>query len=111
MTRSGLARAQLPTTKNVALTSRAARTSRSASATASGSFAGWSGNSVSIVIETTGMRPLLHRYPLAAMDCLVTGGAGFIGSHPVDALTARGDRGTGSDNPSTGEREKLSRAP
>ena len=56
------------------------------------------------------MRPLLHRYPLAAMDCLVTGGAGFIGSNLVDALTARGDRVTVIDNLSTGKRENLARA-
>jgi UDP-glucose 4-epimerase len=44
------------------------------------------------------------------MDCLVTGGAGFIGSNLVDALTARGDRVTVIDNLSTGKRENLARA-
>jgi UDP-glucose 4-epimerase len=38
---------------------------------------------------------------------LVTGGAGFIGSHIVDALVARGDRVTVLDNMSTGRAENL----
>jgi UDP-glucose 4-epimerase len=41
------------------------------------------------------------------MNCLVTGGAGFIGSHVVDALVARGDRVTVIDNLSSGRRENL----
>ena len=41
------------------------------------------------------------------MNCLVTGGAGFIGSHIVDALVARGDRVTVLDNLSTGRRSNL----
>ncbi len=41
------------------------------------------------------------------MDCLVTGGAGFIGSNLVDALTARGDRVTVVDNLSSGKRDNL----
>jgi UDP-glucose 4-epimerase len=44
------------------------------------------------------------------MDCLVTGGAGFIGSNLVDALIARGDRVAVIDNLSTGRRENLSGA-
>jgi UDP-glucose 4-epimerase len=39
---------------------------------------------------------------------LVTGGAGFIGSHIVDSLVARGDRVTVLDNMSTGRAENLS---
>jgi len=39
--------------------------------------------------------------------CLVTGGAGFIGSHLVDDLLARGARVTVVDNLSTGRRENL----
>jgi nucleoside-diphosphate-sugar epimerase len=39
---------------------------------------------------------------------LVTGAAGFIGSHLVDALVARGDRVRGIDNFETGRRENLS---
>ncbi len=44
------------------------------------------------------------------MDCLVTGGAGFIGSHVVDTLTARGDRVTVVDNFSSGRRSNLAGA-
>ncbi len=44
------------------------------------------------------------------MDCLVTGGAGFIGSNLVDALLARGDRVTVLDDLSTGKRENLAGA-
>ena len=41
------------------------------------------------------------------MNILVTGGAGFIGSHLCDALLARGDRVTALDDLSTGRREHL----
>lgn len=44
------------------------------------------------------------------MDCVVTGGAGFIGSNLVDALIARGDRVAVIDNLSSGKRENLSGA-
>ena len=44
------------------------------------------------------------------MNCVVTGGAGFIGSNLVDALVARGDRVTVIDNLSTGKRSNLERA-
>jgi UDP-glucose 4-epimerase len=44
------------------------------------------------------------------MDCLVTGGAGFIGSNLVDALLARGDRVTVLDNMSTGKAANLESA-
>lgn len=39
--------------------------------------------------------------------CLVTGGAGFIGSHIVDALVERGDTVRVLDNLSTGELDNL----
>ncbi|HUA04016.1 MAG TPA: NAD-dependent epimerase/dehydratase family protein [Solirubrobacteraceae bacterium] len=41
------------------------------------------------------------------MDCIVTGGAGFIGSNLVDALVDRGDRVTVLDDLSTGKRSNL----
>jgi UDP-glucose 4-epimerase len=44
------------------------------------------------------------------MNCLVTGGAGFIGSHVVDALVARGDRVTVVDDLSSGRRSNLADA-
>jgi UDP-glucose 4-epimerase len=44
------------------------------------------------------------------MDCVVTGGAGFIGSNLVDALVARGDSVTVIDTLVTGKRENLAGA-
>jgi UDP-glucose 4-epimerase len=44
------------------------------------------------------------------MECLVTGGAGFIGSNLVDALVGRGDRVTVLDDLSTGKHENLAEA-
>lgn len=41
------------------------------------------------------------------MKALITGGAGFIGSHLAEALIARGDAVTVLDNLSTGRRENL----
>jgi len=44
------------------------------------------------------------------MRCLVTGGAGFIGSNLVDALVDRGDQVAVIDNLSTGKRANLAQA-
>jgi len=44
------------------------------------------------------------------MKCLVTGGAGFIGSHLVDTLLGRGDDVLVLDDLSTGRRENLAAA-
>jgi UDP-glucose 4-epimerase len=41
------------------------------------------------------------------MLCVVTGGAGFIGSHLVDALVARGDRVVIIDSLANGERNNI----
>jgi UDP-glucose 4-epimerase len=46
----------------------------------------------------------------ADVDILVTGAAGFIGSHVVDALLATGHRVTGIDNFATGRRKNLNLA-
>jgi len=41
------------------------------------------------------------------MRCLVTGGAGFIGSHLADSLIAQGNQVTALDNVSTGSRNNV----
>lgn len=45
------------------------------------------------------------------MKVLITGGAGFIGSHVADRLLARGDQVTVIDNYATGRRDNLAEHP
>ncbi|TML55582.1 MAG: NAD-dependent epimerase/dehydratase family protein, partial [Actinobacteria bacterium] len=44
---------------------------------------------------------------MRALRAIVTGGAGFIGSHLVDALVERGDEVVIVDDLSSGKREHL----
>src|SRR5919108_252193 len=44
---------------------------------------------------------------ISAVRAIVTGGAGFIGSHVVDALVARGDEGVVVDDLSKGRQENM----
>lgn len=46
-------------------------------------------------------------YPLGAVRYLITGGAGFIGSHLAEALLARGDDVVALDNMATGNPRNL----
>jgi nucleoside-diphosphate-sugar epimerase len=53
------------------------------------------------------MQPYIGGYESDMRSVLVTGGAGFIGSHLVDALMARGDYVCVFDNLSTGSLENV----
>ena len=48
--------------------------------------------------STCGSQLSADRYPIARMRVLVTGAAGFIGSHLSERLVARGDKVVGLDN-------------
>jgi nucleoside-diphosphate-sugar epimerase len=68
--------------------------------------------STSLFVLTAGhiMRSFALRSPWKTdvKKVLVTGGAGFIGSHLTETLLARGDRVTVVDDESTGSRDNLS---
>jgi UDP-glucose 4-epimerase len=71
------------------------------------------GKRVSAVGESSrGSSPLpsLCAHRLSSVKSVVTGGAGFIGSHLVDALAARGDEVLVLDDFSSGKRENLTGA-
>ena len=51
-----------------------------------------------------------ERLRIRTLRAIVTGGAGFIGSHVVDALLARGDEVLVLDNLSSGKRENVPKA-
>src|SRR6266480_999084 len=57
--------------------------------------------------ESAGNDDLIYLVKSAPMKCLVTGGAGFIGSHIVEALIQRGDTVRVLDNLSTGKHDNL----
>jgi UDP-glucose 4-epimerase len=50
---------------------------------------------------------IVYKVDYLGMRCIVTGGAGFIGSHLVDTLVSRGNRVTVIDNLATGSIENL----
>src|SRR6185503_7446871 len=54
-----------------------------------------------------GCRALPDRRRRGGMNVLVTGGAGFIGSHVADAFLARGDRVWVLDNLTRGKRANV----
>src|SRR5215207_10306940 len=54
-----------------------------------------------------GVRLRLKRLKRSSQVHLITGGAGFIGSHLADALVARGDEVVILDDLSTGRRENI----
>jgi UDP-glucose 4-epimerase len=76
---------------------------------ATGLNAGW----LAVPIAQDGLsfaRRRQRRAPIMPSHILVTGGAGFIGSHTVDALIAAGHRVRVLDDLSTGSRDNLPRA-
>src|SRR5262245_34587768 len=59
------------------------------------------------VVQPSGVT---HPYDCDVLSYLLTGGAGFIGSHLADALLARGDQVVALDNLSTGRLSNLDAA-
>lgn len=62
------------------------------------------------VVQGTGHVEGAHRNEFEGMRCVVTGGAGFIGSHLIDVLLDRGASVVAVDNLSTGSLHNLSEA-
>ena len=83
--------------------SRVATTSRPAAARCSASSAAC----VDFPEPSTPSNVTNTRTTIRRVRAVVTGGAGFVGSHLVDALVARGDEVTVIDNLSTGRRENV----
>jgi UDP-glucose 4-epimerase len=61
-----------------------------------------------VAIVFSGLK--LYRARVMAKNCLITGAAGFIGSHLVDKLLAQGHRVFGVDNMVLGKRANLGTA-
>ena len=66
---------------------------------------GYQTNCEIFLFQVSSVQPKAHTwvFPVHNMRALVTGGAGFIGSHLIDCLVARGDTIVALDNLSSGK--------